>query len=120
MREAKWVLKKWGREIWFENNELYCGKKIMCKDQIWTSDGWYHYHPIKDETFFVIQGYLELDIEGDSRVLAEGASIRILPGTRHRFRSASDKEECIFIEVSTTHCDTDSIRVKTLEEGRDE
>lgn len=119
MREHKWVGKKWGREIWFENNELYCGKKLMCKDKIWSSDGWYHYHPEKDETFFVIEGYLELDIEGQAVVLAEGASKRIMPGQRHRFRSANEAE-CIFIEVSTTHCDTDSIRVKTLEEGRDE
>lgn len=119
MRKYKTVNKNWGYETWFENNELYCGKKLVCKDQVWSSDGWYHYHPKKDETFFVIEGSLVLDIEGRSAVLTEGVSKRILPNTRHRFRSLG-KAKCVFIEVSTTHCDTDSIRVKTLEEGRDE
>jgi mannose-6-phosphate isomerase-like protein (cupin superfamily) len=119
VRRYKTVNKKWGYETWFENNDLYCGKKLVCRDQVWSSDGWYHYHPKKDETFFVIEGSLVLDIEGRSSVLTEGVARRIPPNTRHRFRSLG-KEECVFIEVSTTHCDTDSIRVKTLEEGRDE
>ena len=111
------VEKKWGYEIWFENNELYCGKKLVCKDNIWSSDGWYHYHPEKDETFFIILGHLQLDIEGKSNLYKPGESIRIKPGTRHRFRSHT--MSCSFIEVSTTHEEEDSIRVETLEEGRE-
>ncbi len=117
-RENKIVIKKWGHETWFENNDLYCGKKLVCRNNVWSSDGWWHYHPKKDETFYIVSGTLELDIEGESIFLVEGTSKRILPKTRHRFRSGT--KECVFIEVSTTHCDTDSIRVKTLEEGRDE
>jgi mannose-6-phosphate isomerase-like protein (cupin superfamily) len=109
----KTVGKLWGFEIWFENNDLYCGKKIFCRDEIWSSEGDYHYHPIKDETFYVIEGKLELDVEGTVNILSEGEAMRIKPGTKHRFRSHRDR--CVFIEVSTTHCDTDSIRCK-LEE----
>lgn len=118
MREDKIVAKDWGYETWFENNELYCGKILVCRDGIWSSDGWWHYHPIKDETFYVLSGTLELDIEGKSQYLEPNDSQRILPGTRHRFRS--NTKYCAFVEVSTSHSDTDSIRVKTLEEGRDE
>lgn len=107
-REDVCVRKEWGEEIWFENNELYCGKKIICENRIWSSKGKYHYHPIKDETFYIIEGILELDIEGSSVFLPNGSSKRILPGTKHRFRSNTDK--CVFIEVSTTHKDEDSIR----------
>ena len=106
--ELKFVKKKWGHEKWFANNELYCGKELYCCNHIWSSDGRYHYHPIKDETFFVISGRLELDIEGSSHFLRGGDSIRINPGIKHRFRSHST--ECVFIEVSTTHCEEDSIR----------
>ena len=106
----KVVDKLWGFEVWFENNELYCGKKLFCRDRIWSSEGDYHYHPRKDETFYIIEGKLKLDVEGIVTVLSIGEAMRIKPGTKHRFRSHG--EHCIFIEVSTTHCDTDSIRCK--------
>jgi len=111
----KTVGKLWGFEIEFANNDLYCGKKIFCRDRIWSSEGDYHYHPIKDETFYIIEGKLELDVEGTVTILSIWESMRIKPGTKHRFRSHGDY--CIFIEVSTTHCDTDSIRCKLEEES---
>jgi len=106
------VEKKWGHEIWFANNELYCGKELYCAKNVWSSGGLYHYHPIKDETFYVISGALELDIEGTLHLLNEGDSIRIKPGVKHRFRSYTD--ECFFIEASTNHSEEDSIRVEEL------
>jgi N-acetylneuraminate synthase len=109
----KSVKKDWGEEIWFANNELYCGKELVCRDEIWSSKGKYHYHPIKDETFYVLEGDLVLDIEGEELLLDPMSnSVRIKPGTRHRFRSVGS--ECRFIEVSTTHSDEDSIRVESL------
>jgi len=110
----KRVEKEWGYEIEFANNELYCGKELYCEDQIWSSGGWYHYHPIKDETFWVLTGTLLLDVEGNEILLNRGDYHRIKPGTRHRFRSVG--HSCTFIEVSTTHSDEDSIRVESLDE----
>ena len=109
----KKVEKAWGYEIWFANNELYCGKEIVCRDEIWSSGGKYHYHPIKDETFYVIEGILLLDVE-EQRIFLDNLSnsYRIKPGVKHRFRSAS--KYCRFIEVSTTHREEDSIRVENL------
>ena len=112
----KRVEKDWGYEIWFENNELYCGKEIYCRDGIWSSGGKYHYHPIKDETFWVVKGVLVLDVEGEVMWLDPGQAYRIRPGVRHRFRSW-DNGSCTFIEVSTTHSDEDSIRVEGLEDA---
>ena len=106
------IEKAWGHEIWFENNEKYCGKEITCVDERWSSGGKYHYHPIKDETFWVLEGVLVLDIEGQEMFLHYPASYRIEPGIRHRFKSGG--EYCKFIEVSTTHRDDDSIRVESL------
>jgi mannose-6-phosphate isomerase-like protein (cupin superfamily) len=106
----KYVSKTWGYEEWFENNDLYCGKRLTVFKGQWSSKGKFHYHKIKDETFFVIKGTLiiELDI-GAPIILNEGDSYRIKPNKYHRFTSETD--ECKFIEVSTTHSDVDSYRV---------
>ena len=108
-RKHKEVEKTWGSELWFENNEKYCGKLLTIKKGKWSSEGKLHYHPIKDETFFVLNGALLLEVEGEARVLSPGQSHRVLPGQMHRFKGITD---CQFIEVSTTHSDEDSIRVE--------
>ena len=106
--------KDWGYEIWFANNELYCGKIIVCRNRIWSSGGKYHYHLVKDETFLVIEGTLVLDVEGKIEMLDKNdKSYRIRPGIKHRFKSLG--KQCKFIEVSTTHREEDSIRVEKKE-----
>lgn len=100
------VHKTWGYEIWFENNEMYCGKELVCVDEKWSSKGKFHHHEIKDETFYVIQGKLLLELETGQFVVREREKIRIKPGVKHKFRSIGPI--CRFIEVSTTHSDEDS------------
>lgn len=105
-------IKSWGKEVWFENNDLYCGKLLMVYQGYWSSKGKFHYHKKKDETFFVIYNSLLLDVEVDgvirSLVLEPYSSYRIKPYVRHRFTSAG--LICHFVEVSTTHVDEDSYR----------
>jgi len=105
-----YVEKIWGDEHWFCNNEKYCGKIILCKDGIWSSDGKYHYHAIKDETFMVVQGELILEVENMTYILKENDTMRVLPNQKHRFKSKT--EHCIFIEASTTHDEKDSYRIE--------
>ena len=104
--------KTWGMEEWFENNEKYCGKKLTIYNGAWSSNGKFHYHKIKDETFFIIEGTLLLDVEIDGVIryltLNTGSSFRVKPNVKHRFTSSSSV--CVFIEVSTTHRDDDSYR----------
>ena len=112
-REHIKVNKYWGGEEWFENNNLYCGKLLTVYKKLWSSKGKFHYHPIKDETFFVIEGELLLHIVTKWNVikpvvLKKGDSYRIAPSVKHRFTSLTDK--CEFIEVSTKHIEEDSIR----------
>lgn len=111
------VPKDWGHERIVTNNELYCLKILTCEGEIWTSKGKFHYHRIKDETFYVMEGILELETVDEngnitSRYLREGHSIRILPGSKHRFRSAGRR--CRFAEVSTQHFDGDSVRTEYI------
>ncbi|MHA1816973.1 MAG: cupin domain-containing protein [Candidatus Heimdallarchaeaceae archaeon] len=106
------VSKKWGYEIWFANNEQYCGKLLCINQNRWSSEGAFHYHKIKDETFFVIEGCLDLDYYEDdvfySISLHPLQSFRVHPYVKHRFSTKS--HQCKFIEASTTHKDSDSYR----------
>lgn len=105
-------LKEWGYEHWIENNEKYCMKLLHCEDGIWSSGGKFHYHKIKDETFYIVSGELRMDVEIDGEIrrftLFEGDTYRIKPNIRHRFCNIG--EPCEFIEASTQHSDNDSYR----------
>ena len=108
------VEKTWGSEVWFANNDNYCGKLLTVTEE-WSSKGNFHYHEIKDETFFVVEGILRLDIADDETgeyhriLLYENDSYRVMPGVKHRFRSAKPTP-CKFVEASTTHREDDSYR----------
>lgn len=115
----KTVLKRWGYEIWIENNQLYCGKHLHVLPEKWCSA---HFHKNKKETFYIINGELvlqysnqidkntwELDLI-DSIVLKKGQSFTIEPYIVHRFSSNTDAP-CDFIEISTHHEDNDSYRI---------
>lgn len=123
---GKIVNKTWGYELWFANVQegdvRYCGKQIFVNYGDWSSKGAYHYHRKKDETFFVVDGYLQLDYIVGSHldqfktvILGPSESFRIKPWMAHRFTSAA-KNGCKFIEASTFHDDNDSCRCKWDEE----
>lgn len=113
------VLKKWGYEIWIENNVLYCGKHLHVVPTKWCS---VHYHKNKKETFYVINGSLILEYSDNLNkewwmlddvpkiILNKGQSFTLEPFIAHRFTSATS-EPCDFIEISTHHDDTDSYRI---------
>jgi mannose-6-phosphate isomerase-like protein (cupin superfamily) len=77
-----------------------------------SSNGKFHFHKEKDETFYIIKGVLLLDIIGnqgkiESYKLRHRDSFRIEPNVPHRF-STTCLTSCTFIEVSTFHDDNDS------------
>jgi mannose-6-phosphate isomerase-like protein (cupin superfamily) len=113
------VNKKWGYEIWIENNDLYCGKHLHVLPDKYCS---VHYHKNKKETFYVINGELSLEYSRhlnkdvwDSKIvnniiLKKGESFTIEPRIAHRFTSNTNFP-CDFIEISTHHDDNDSYRI---------
>jgi len=114
--------KTWGYELWFANNDKYCGKLLFVREGEWSSNGRYHYHKIKDETFFVIDGSLRLDYYDKngshcSRRLDVEDYFRVPPMMKHRFTAISFGG-CKFIEASTTHREEDSYRCEMNEEGK--
>jgi len=104
------VEKSWGYEVRFVNNELYCGKIITCFRDKWSSEGKFHYHKKKDESFIGLEGKTFLEIKDSEKVeqfiIFPKEVIRISPGVKHRFMALTEKSK--FIEVSTQHRDLDS------------
>ena len=49
--------KGWGYELWIVNNNLYCGKILHFNKGKKCS---WHYHKIKQETFYVQKGKLKI------------------------------------------------------------
>ena len=84
-------------------NREYCKKIIV---QLPGQRHPTHYHKRKEETFQVLYGVLESEIDGHRRTLHPGETALIQPGVWHRFWTDTG---CVFEEVSTTHFNNDSV-----------
>ena len=106
------VEKTWGEEIIFINRDEYCAKLLLLDKNAESS---YHKHKIKMETFWCIEGYAVLTIEGKEYTLAPFARPKTIePGEKHKFRGIT---EAVILEVSTTHSDADVIRYSESKPG---
>lgn len=96
---AERVDKPWGYELRFVRTDRYAGKVLFVRAGSQLS---LQYHRVKDESFLVQEGTLDLVLgQGpDQRVvpMRAGEARRIEPGTVHRFRAVTD---CLLFEVST-------------------
>ncbi len=109
---VKFVPKGWGFEKWIVNSEEYCGKLLYLvkgKKCSW------HYHVLKDETFYIQSGKILLKYSDDDTienaneiVLERGDKFHIYRGLRHQMYALEDTE---LFEFSTQHFDTDSYRL---------
>ena len=103
------VPKPWGREVIFAENERYAGKLLYLEAGHSLS---LQYHESKDETLYVLEGELELEVEEDgemrTRTMSPGEAYRIRPGTRHRMRA---DRPCVLVEVSSPELD-DVVRLE--------
>jgi mannose-6-phosphate isomerase-like protein (cupin superfamily) len=109
----KIVDKTWGTEIWYANDEVnnYCGKilKINAGQKLSM-----HYHLIKNETFFLLNGDAVVTIidtkEGKEVIhtMSQNTCFEIKVGLPHRIESENG---CIILEASTFHRDSDSYRL---------
>jgi len=103
------VKKPWGFEIRWAVNEKYLGKILHIKRGAQLSR---QYHEVKDETIYVQNGVLILEINDPPErvILEEGSSYRIKPGTIHRFVAPADSYVNL-LEVSTPEID-DVVRIE--------
>jgi len=100
------VEKPWGYEDRWAITDKYLGKILYIKAGHRLS---LQYHEQKDETIYVLEGSLLLEMgprydsmgteTGIKMVMKKGESQRIQPGLIHRY--CADKEDVVLIEVST-------------------
>ena len=100
------IEKPWGYELIWAKTDKYVGKILFIKNGHRLSR---QYHEIKDETIFVIDGELLIELGTDEVIMSPGMSVRIEPGTIHRFCASCDTDVRL-VEVSTTELD-DVIRL---------
>ena len=104
--------KGWGYEKWIVNKDEYCGKLlhiIKGKKCSW------HYHKLKDETFYLQEGKILLKYsdednieESKELILERGDKFHVYRGLRHQMFALEDTE---LFEFSTQHFDDDSYRI---------
>ena len=83
-------------------NREYCKKLII---QLPGQRHPLHFHKRKEETFQVLHGVLNVEVDGHYRELHPGSTILIQPGVWHQFWADTG---VIFEEISTTHYNDDS------------
>jgi sialic acid synthase SpsE/quercetin dioxygenase-like cupin family protein len=64
-----------------------------------------HFHKLKEESFHVLYGELDVVLDGRERRLLPGDVVTVLPGVWHEFASETG---CVFEELSTTALTDDS------------
>ena len=112
-KPLKVVLKDWGKEVWFANDEKnnYCGKIL----EVRKGEGFkMHFHIIKCETFYIISGKLRVVlIDTTDRSLHTGTLNQgdCLDLERFVPHAVEALEDCVIIEASTFHRDSDSFRI---------
>ena len=112
MENIEKVNKGWGHELIIVNENGYCGKILNLNKGKQTS---WHYHKLKNETFYLESGKLEITY-GYSKNIKKAKKIVMSPGDRfsvpvglvHRIHAI---EKSKLFEFSTTHYDSDSYRV---------
>lgn len=109
---VKYVPKGWGYEKWIVNKKEYCGKLLFIEKNKKCS---WHYHKLKDETFYLQSGKIMLyysdddDLNASKKlILNPGDKFYVYPGLRHQMVALEDSD---LFEFSTEHFDEDSYRL---------
>lgn len=104
------VEKPWGYELIWAQTEYYVGKILHIQEGEAFS---LQFHEEKDETLHLLRGRVRLLVGPgldslEERILEEGESLRIEPGTVHRMEALSEVD---LLEASTPELD-DVVRIR--------
>ncbi len=93
-------------EYWIVNDTVnhYCGKFLfLFEDQRCPC----HRHAMKDETFFVVRGAFEFEIDGVRSRLEQGQTLKLPPGHAHTFAAVDGP--ALVLEVSLPSIPGDNV-----------
>ena len=104
------IEKPWGYELIWAHTGRYVGKILHVNAGEALS---LQYHRQKDETLYVLAGSMRMWLgpsadELEERMMREGDSVRVVPGTVHRMEAVSDVD---ILEASTPELD-DVVRLE--------
>lgn len=99
------VSKEWGYEVWIVNEQGICLKILVLYPGYICSS---HSHHVKFEAFFILDGPVEIQVEGRKRVVNRGDLVKVDRYEEHRFRALD--QTAAFMEASTQHAESDSYR----------
>lgn len=105
------VPRGWGKEIWVENLDDYCGKILLLDEGKKCS---MHFHMKKLETMYLQDGRVDIDMidpangEKYTVCLEPGDSVRIERGQPHQIVAL---RKSTLIEFSTKHEEEDSHKI---------
>ena len=100
------ISKLWGEErILWNDGIQYCMKVLTMQPGFQSS---LHRHKVKHETFLVVHGCCDMEVNGKVRRFVQGDYQVIPPGTLHRFKAVDGV--CTVVEASTPHWDDDVYR----------
>ena len=111
------INKSWGFEKIFINTDLYCTKELNIYEGCSTSK---HFHKVKHETFYVVQGSANISLYTQDGSLKETYTLRekesfcIQPNTMHSIENISFGKTLILLESSTEDKQSDNIRFKDV------
>lgn len=88
--------KHWGTEIIWVNRDQYSGCILVIKEGQRTP---YIYHKTRDKTYFLLEGTLNVTIEGKTQLVEAGKEIHIAPKIMHRLHAI--KSDATVLEVGT-------------------
>lgn len=93
-------------EWWIVNDTEngYCGKFLFLFEGQRCPE---HCHRMKDETFYVVRGTIEMDLPNRSRTLRAGDVLKVSPGTSHSFLAVGGP--ALLLEVSLPSVPGDSV-----------
>lgn len=93
-------------EYWIVNDRRnrYCGKFLfLFQNQRCPR----HYHPVKDETFFIVRGKVEMEAGRRIFTMPAGDTYKMAPGVKHTFRAVGGP--ALILEVSLPSLKNDNI-----------
>ena len=98
--------KVWGLEETIVNNNYYCAKLLHLNKGYRSS---LHYHHTKDETFFILEGTIKLEINGNEHTMPKESQVRIYPHQTHWFTALT--ENATILEISTHEASGDVTKI---------
>jgi mannose-6-phosphate isomerase-like protein (cupin superfamily) len=92
----------------YKNFALTHVNNHVVRMSIMTEDYYWHYHPNSDETFWVMDGTLLLDLEAETIELSKGQMITVPKNVAHRTRPKDGPSINLTIELT----DMETVRLE--------